>query len=69
MLDMGYMGVRRKKGDITRVWVRENSLVVQQLGLHTFTAEGTGSTPGQGTKIPTSGETKSKVKKKSLGER
>ena len=28
------------------------SLVVQWLGLHTFTAEGTGSIPGQGTKIP-----------------
>ena len=27
-----------------------NSLVVQWLGLHTFTAEGLGSIPGQGTK-------------------
>ena len=29
-----------------------NSLVVQWLGLHTFTAEGAGSIPGWGTKIP-----------------
>ena len=29
-----------------------NSLVVQRLGLCAFTAEGTGSIPGQGTKIP-----------------
>ena len=29
-----------------------NSLAVQWLGLHTFMAEGAGSTPGQGTKIP-----------------
>ena len=28
-----------------------NSLVVQWLGLHAFTAEGEGSIPGQGTKI------------------
>ena len=30
----------------------ENSLVVQWLGLCAFTAEGPGSIPGQGTKIP-----------------
>ena len=29
-----------------------NSLEVQWLGLHAFTAEGLGSIPGQGTKIP-----------------
>ena len=29
-----------------------NSLTVQWLGLHAFTAEGLGSVPGQGTKIP-----------------
>ena len=29
-----------------------NSLVVQWLGLHIFTASGLGSIPGQGTKIP-----------------
>ena len=29
-----------------------NSLAVQWLGLCAFTAEGPGSTPGQGTKIP-----------------
>ena len=31
---------------------RGNSLVVQKLGLHVLTAEGLGSIPGQGTKIP-----------------
>ena len=31
---------------------RGNSLVVQKLGLHVLTAEGSGSIPGQGTKIP-----------------
>ena len=30
----------------------ENSLAVQQLGLHAFTPEGSCSLPGQGTKIP-----------------
>ena len=30
----------------------ENSLVVQRLGLRTFTAKGPGSIPGQGTKTP-----------------
>ena len=29
-----------------------NSLAVLWLGLHTFTAEGMGSIPGRGTKIP-----------------
>ena len=32
-----------------------NSLVVQWLGLHAFTAEGVGSIPDQGTKIPQGG--------------
>ena len=32
--------------------IKGNSLVVQWLGLHAFTAEGLGSIPGQGTKIP-----------------
>ena len=31
---------------------RGNSLMVQWLGLHAFTAKGPGSIPGQGTKIP-----------------
>ena len=31
--------------------MRGNSLVVQQLGCHTFTAKGPSSIPGQGTKI------------------
>ena len=30
----------------------ENSLVVQWLGFHSFTAEGTSSVPGLGSKIP-----------------
>ena len=44
-----------------------NSLVVQLLGLHTSTAGGTGSIPGQGSKIlHTSqlGKKKKKLKKK-----
>ena len=40
-----------------------NSLVVQWLGLCVFTAEGTGSIPGWGTKIPASGVAKPKRKK------
>ena len=34
-----------------KTWIR-NSLVVQWLGLHALTAEGPGSIPGRGTKIP-----------------
>ena len=30
----------------------QNSLAVQRLGLHALTAEGPGSIPGRGTKIP-----------------
>ena len=43
-----------------------NSLVVQWLGLCAFTAEGQGSVPGQGTKIPQAkwhGQKKKKKKK------
>ena len=36
--------------DIKIHW--RNSLTVQWLGLHAFTAEGSGSVPGWGTKIP-----------------
>ena len=42
-----------------------NSLVVQWLGLHALTAEGLGSIPAQGTKIPQatwSGQNKNKIK-------
>ena len=35
-----------------KMFLSGNSLVVQWLGLLAFTAEGTGSIPGQGTKIP-----------------
>ena len=44
-----------------------NSLVVQLLGLHTSTAGGTGSIPGQGSKILNTsqiGKKKKKLKKK-----
>ena len=44
-----------------------NSLAVQGLGLRALTAEGPGSTPGQGTKIPQAsghGQKKQKNKKK-----
>ena len=40
-----------------------NSLVVQWLGLHTLTAEGLGSIPGQGTKIPQAAQQKKKKEK------
>ena len=36
----------------TKKVVIGNSLVVQWLGLHAFTAEGLSLIPGQGTKIP-----------------
>ena len=42
-LKIDYSKITKSKG---------NSLAVQWLGLRTFTAEGTGSIPGQGTKIP-----------------
>ena len=41
-----------------------NSLVVQWLGLHTFTAKGPGLIPGQETKIHKSHSTAKKKKKK-----
>ena len=40
-----------------------NSLVVQWLGLHAFTAGGLGSTPGQGAKILQAVQPKKKKKK------
>ena len=39
--------------------------MVQWLGLHAFTAEGPGSIPGQGTKIPQAVSRGQKKKKKS----
>ena len=39
-----------------------NSLAVQRLGLGTFTAEGLGSIPGQGTKIPQATQHGQKIK-------
>ena len=44
------IGLVLQKGH--KKWSQGNSLVVQWLGLCTFTAEGLGSIPGQGTKIP-----------------
>ena len=41
-----------------------NSLVVQWLGLCAFTAEGLGSIPGQGTKIPQATWHSQRIKKK-----
>ena len=43
-----------------------NFLAVQWLGLCTFTAEGTGSIPGQGTKIPQAVRRSQKKKEKNL---
>ena len=42
-----------------------NSLAVQWLGLHAFTAEGPGSVPGRGTKIPQTAWQSQEKKKKS----
>ena len=39
-----------------------NSLVVQWLGFRAFTAEGLGSIPGQGTKIPQAVQRGQKIK-------
>ena len=39
------------------------SLAIQWLGLHTFTAKGLGSVPGQGTKIPQAAQPKKKERK------
>ena len=41
----------------------ENSLAVQWLGLHAFTAEGMGSIPGRGTKIPHASQCGQNLKK------
>ena len=40
-----------------------NSLAVQWLGLHTLTAKGPGSIPGQGTKTPQAARCSKKKKK------
>ena len=46
--------------------MRGNSLVVQWLGLGAFTAEGLGSTPGWGTKIPQAARCNEKNKNKKI---
>ena len=55
-----------------RIWLLEEregtSLAVQWLGLRAFTAGGTGSIPGQGTKIPHA-MVRPKKKKKKIEER
>ena len=40
-----------------------NSLAIQWLRLHASTAEGTGSTPGKGTKIPHASQVRQKKRK------
>ena len=50
-------------------WGRENSLVVQWLGLHTFTIKGLDSIPGRGTKILQAGHVAAKLKKHTVGPR
>ena len=54
-------------GKIVKTRSCRKSLAVQWLGLHASTAGGTGSIPGQGTKIPHAlqhGQIKEKKKKK-----
>ena len=46
----------------------ENSLAVQWVGLHSFTAKGKGSIPGRGTKVPQAKGHGQKKKKKSIEE-
>ena len=46
-----------------------NSLAIQWLGLHASTAEGMGSIPGQGTKIPHATQHDQKKKKKERKEK
>ena len=46
-----------------------NFLAVQWLGLHTFTAEGPSSVPGQGTKLCSVAKKKKKREKKQTGKR
>ena len=43
---------KQKQTHRHRKQIYGNSLAVQWLGLHASTAKGTGSIPGQGTKIP-----------------
>ena len=43
---------RKKSRKLNTIIYMGNSLVVQWLGLRTFTTEGTGSIPGWGNKIP-----------------
>lgn len=45
-------GLKQSKIASTLKSPLENCLVVLWLGFHSFTAEGPGSNPGQGTKIP-----------------
>ena len=44
-----------------------NSLLIQWLGFHTFTAQGQGSIPDQETKIPQAMQPKKKKVKKKMG--
>ena len=59
---------RNKKKKKKIYWLRK-FLAVQCLGLYTLTAEGLGSVPGQGTKIPQTAQGSQKKKKKRERER
>ena len=56
--------MRQSKGNSPNKSYFGNSLVVQRLGHHTFTAEGLGSIPGQGTKTPRAKKQKKRERKK-----
>ena len=57
---------RKKSRKLNTIIYMGNSLVVQWLGLCTFTTEGTGSIPGWGNKIPQAVWCSKKKKKKSF---
>ena len=56
--------MRQSKGNSPNKSCVGNSLAVQRLGHHTFTAEGLGSIPGQGTKTPQAKKQKKREKEK-----
>ena len=56
--------MRQSKGNSPNKSYVGNSLAVQRLGHHTFTAEGLGSIPSQGTKTPQAKKQKKREKEK-----
>ena len=62
---IGYVRLqqRNKKKKKKIYWLRK-FLAIQCLGLHTLTAEGLGSVPGQGTKIPQTAQGNQKKKRR-----